>query len=201
MTERAADVAPPRRPSVVATVGMGSFPFDRFVRSLASLHAEFAVFAQIGPSSVLLPCASARFVPAGELRRRMLDADVIVTHAGNTVREVQRLGRVPIVVARRAALGEMANDHQVIYLAHERLAGRVVAVDDVSQLLGAVRAHRRSEAQILASRSLAPAPDPGELADLLDELVLPLVRGRSSRAHRAGRDRVRDRRRQGSKTP
>src|SRR5919197_2329443 len=95
---------------------MGRWPFDRLVGALAPLCAENQVFAQIGTATVLPPCEHARFLPYPELRARLAAADVVVTHAGNTVRLVQRAGKVPIAVARRAAIGEMGNDHQVAYL-------------------------------------------------------------------------------------
>ena len=48
------------------------------------------------------PCEYARFIEPGDLKQRIRAADVVITHAGNTVRLVQRAGKVPIAVARRA---------------------------------------------------------------------------------------------------
>ena len=102
--------------NVVVTVGMGRFPFDRLLRAVVPLCLEHDVFAQTGTSRVVLPCEHADYITYPELLKRLETADVVVTHAGNTVRLVQRLGKIPIAVARRADLGEMANDHQVEYL-------------------------------------------------------------------------------------
>ena len=152
---------------VVVTVGMGPWPFDRLLKATVPLCSDHRVFAQTGPSRVALPCDHAPYVPYPELLRRLEAADVVVTHAGNTVRLVQRMGKVPVAVARTAALGEMANDHQVEYLRDEEQHGRVVAVWNVDQLPQAVRAHP-AEQQRLAG--LTPPADAGAVAERLDEL-------------------------------
>jgi SAM-dependent methyltransferase len=92
-----------------------------------------------------------------------------VTHAGNTVRLVQRLGKIPVAVARRSDLGEMANDHQVEYLKSEEREGRVTAVWEVDRLADAVRDHVRHG---LGGPKLAlpPPADGAQVANLLDEL-------------------------------
>src|SRR5689334_22810072 len=116
---------------ILVTVGMGPWPFDRLLRAIQPLCCEHRVFAQTGSSRVAVSCPSAPFLPRDDLLRRIHQADVVVTHAGNTVRLVQRAQKVPIAVARTAAAGEMPNDHQVEYLRHEERSGRVVAVWDV----------------------------------------------------------------------
>ncbi len=153
---------------ILVTVGMGPWPFDRLVSALEPLARDHRVFAQIGTSKVRPPCEYEAFVPYPELLRRIEAADVVVTHAGNTVRLVQRLGRVPVAVARTSQLGEMANDHQVDYLRTEVDAGRVQAVWDVAGLAAAVHAHGGTAA--LTSSQLTPAADPKGVADALDGL-------------------------------
>lgn len=154
---------------VVVTVGMGPWPFDRLLEAVVPLCSDHRVFAQTGASRLRPPCEHAPFVPYPEFLRRVEAADVVVTHAGNTVRLVQRMGRIPVAVARTSALGEMANDHQVEYLRDEQRDGRVVAVWDVDRLPEAVRAHPDVAAR-LAARPLLPPADPVAVADRLDEL-------------------------------
>jgi UDP-N-acetylglucosamine transferase subunit ALG13 len=112
------------------------------------------VFAQTGTSKVRLPCTQVPFIPYIELLERLRAADVVITHAGNTVRLVQRAGKVPIAIARTAAAREMPNDHQVAYLRHEERTGRVVAVWDTTDLGAAVDAHPAAELTLLAQRPL-----------------------------------------------
>ncbi|MEV4523476.1 hypothetical protein AB0J77_24890 [Micromonospora tulbaghiae] len=161
---------------VLVTVGMGPWPFDRLIEGVAPLCAAHEVFVQTGTSAVTPPCPHAPFLPLDDLRRRLAAADVVITHAGNTVRLVQRLGRVPVAVAREAARGEMGNDHQVEYLREEERSGRVVAVWDVAELPAVVAAHPQRQHLLLAERPL-PGPVDGErLAATMDALCARLVR-------------------------
>jgi SAM-dependent methyltransferase len=153
---------------ILVTVGMSAWPFDRLIRAIAPLCHEHRVFAQIGTSQISPPCQHAAFVPYGELIERMHAADVVITHAGNTVRLVQRTGKVPIAVARTAAAGEMPNDHQVEYLHHEEREGRVVAVWELDRLPAAVAGHAAAQARLVAERKLAASADPERVAAVLD---------------------------------
>src|SRR5262249_4508230 len=133
------------------------------------------VFAQTGTSTVTPSCAHQQFVPFSDLQERIAAADVIITHAGNTVRLVQRAGKVPIAVARRAPLGEMSNDHQVAYLRLEERTGRVVAVWEPDDLQPAVAAHAARQAQLLAERPLVQAVTPDQVIHTLDSLCARLL--------------------------
>lgn len=164
------DLAGTHRLSVFVTVGMGPWPFDRLLTALSDICAAHDVFVQSGTSTLTLPCPQSAFLGYDETQRRIAEADVVVTHAGNTVRLVQRAGKIPIAVAREARRGEMRNDHQVAYLQTEVDAGRVVAIDgDLEGLATAVRDHPERERTLLRSGvSLAPVAG-AEVADLLDE--------------------------------
>lgn len=155
---------------VLVTVGMGRWPFDRLVDALTPLCEVHDVFAQTGTSRVRPPCPHRPFVGYGELRERIEDADVVITHAGNTVRLVQRTEKVPIVVARRGTLGEMGNDHQVAYLRAEEATAPVVAVWDVDDLPRVVAEHREREPVLLRERPLPPAVAPEQLVEVLQKV-------------------------------
>jgi UDP-N-acetylglucosamine transferase subunit ALG13 len=159
---------------VLVTVGMGHWPFDRLMRAVSAICDDHEVFAQTGASSVIPPCPHASFVSFGELQDHIAAADVIITHAGNTVRLVQRAHKVPIAVARRAALGEMANDHQVAYLRLEERAGPVVAVWDVRKLPQAVSVHHGEQYRLLRDRPLPPPAASGHIIQTLDSLCARL---------------------------
>ena len=161
---------------ILVTVRMGEWPFDRLVGAVAPLCAGHDVFVQTGTSTIRPPCPHAAFVPLDELQDRLAAADVVITHAGNTVRLVQRMGRVPIAVARTASLGEMGNDHQVHYLHAEEAAGRVVAVWDVGLLPVTVDGHEAAQRRLLGERPLPPAVSADHLVGVLDELCGRLVR-------------------------
>jgi UDP-N-acetylglucosamine transferase subunit ALG13 len=162
---------------IVVTVGMGPWPFDRLIRALGPLCAEHEVFAQTGTSAVTPPCPYKQFIPFSDLQERIVAADVIITHAGNTVRLVQRAGKVPIAVARRASLGEMGNDHQVAYLRLEERTGPVVAVWEPDDLQPAVATHTARQARLLRERPVPPAAAPDRVIHTLDSLCARLCRG------------------------
>jgi SAM-dependent methyltransferase len=132
---------------------MGPWPFDRLINAVQGVCASHDVFVQTGTSMVVPPCPHQAFVGYDEAQRRINAADVVITHGGNTVRLVQRAGKVPIAIAREAARGEMRNDHQVHYLHDEVVRGRVVVLDgDLRALPTAVDNHldRQREMQVAA---------------------------------------------------
>ena len=161
-----------RRLAVFVTVGMGPWPFDRLLAALPEVCAQHDVFVQTGTATLTPPCPHAAFLGYEETQRRIAEADVVITHAGNTVRLVQRLGKIPIAVAREAARGEMRNDHQVTYLQSEIAAGRVVALEgDLAGLAEEVSRHPdREQTLLLSGVSLSPV-DGTKVADLLDAVA------------------------------
>ncbi|HEX9999100.1 MAG TPA: glycosyltransferase [Actinoplanes sp.] len=160
---------------ILVTVGMGRRPFDRLVQAVEPLCAYHDVFVQTGPSQVVPPCPHAPFVPLDELQRRLAEADIVITHAGSTVRLVQRLGRVPIAVARHAERGEAEDDNQVRYLQAEAETGRVYAVWEAERLAEAVAAHTAAAHRLLARPLPPPVPD-DHLIAVLDGVCDRLIR-------------------------
>ena len=159
---------------ILVTVGMGPWPFDRLIGALAPLCGDHEVFAQTGTSTVAPPCPHSPFIPFGDLESRLAAADIVITHAGNTVRLVQRADKVPIAVARQAALGEMGNDHQVEYLRMEEQAGPVMAVWDTGDLPAAVAAHAAQQPRLLRERPVGPAATPAHIIETMDALCARL---------------------------
>src|SRR4051794_23764085 len=157
---------------------MGPWPFDRLMDALAPLCANHDVFVQTGTSDVFVDCEHERFIGYHECQQRMAHADVVVMHAGNSVRLAQRMGKTPIIVAREAARGEMRNDHQVPYAAREGELSRAITLTGDSDVLG--------KALVDAVESRAWNRAPGQLAtasgDEVGELLsrLPEVRTASA---------------------
>ncbi|MFF5290439.1 glycosyltransferase [Paractinoplanes globisporus] len=162
--------------TLLVTVGMGPWPFNRLVTAVAPLCAYHDVFVQTGASSVVPPCPHERYVPYDEMQRRLAEADIVITHAASTVRLVQRLGGVPIVVARQRRLGETDSTQQEDYLRLEERTGRVHAVWDVQRLPSAVAGHTGVAASMLATRPLASVAPADDLIAILDEIAARLCR-------------------------
>jgi UDP-N-acetylglucosamine transferase subunit ALG13 len=111
---------------VVVTLGTAAeFPFRRLVESLAPLLApaghlaaavgcRVEVIWQTGCTSTDgIPVTATPYLAAGELAASMASADIVVAHAGTgSAVSALRAGRCPLLVPRRAALGEAADDHQ-----------------------------------------------------------------------------------------
>ncbi len=129
--------------AILVTVGMAPYQFDRLLAAVLPLCAYHDVFAQTGVSAVALPCPNAAYVPLDEFQRRLTESDIVITHAGGTVRLVQRSGRLPLVVPRSFRRGEAPDDSQTAFLQAEESAGRAHAVWDVDQLADAVAVHSR----------------------------------------------------------
>jgi UDP-N-acetylglucosamine transferase subunit ALG13 len=126
---------------VVVTVGTAAeFPFRRMIERLVpllepdgDLHRltgrPVQVLWQTGCTDVDdLPIDATPFLPAGELRRALGAADIVLSHAGaGSALAALDAGRAPALFSRTQALGEAGDDHQA-QLATE-LAARGLAFD------------------------------------------------------------------------
>lgn len=137
-------------------VGTHRQPYDRLLGIVTGgiddgLLPE-PVLAQVGPARWTAPSAEvSRHLSREELEAAVRSADVVICHGGaGIISSALAAGRRPIVVPRRAALGEHVDDHQ--YQLTRKLAdwGLVVVVE-----------HRLTEADVEAAR--APLRVPPEL--------------------------------------
>src|SRR3954454_15685751 len=139
------------RPSrVLVSLGTERFPFTRAVDRLQDLLAGCDVTWQTGSTCVErdgrpLP----QWLPSEELRAACQRADVVITHAGvGSALMALSAGKVPVLLPRRAELGEHVDDHQGdfgSYLTDRRLAISV----DPDELTGA---HLRAAFERIAVR-------------------------------------------------
>lgn len=129
-----------RRRVLVTTGTSRLFPFDRLVASSRGF-ADAVVTVQRGCSSLEPPVARVvDFLKFDDLRDEIRAADLVVTHAGiGSVLLALANGHRPIVMARRRALGESVDDHQVAFACRLRAAGVAVVVEDPAELVSALR--------------------------------------------------------------
>lgn len=109
-------------------------PFDRLVRALDEVTPDLdePVFGQIGSSRVRpVNFESVDFLSPVEFQARFAAARVIVGHAGiGTILSGLKAEKPLVLMARRAAMGEHRNDHQLATVAQlGRIAGIHVAED------------------------------------------------------------------------
>lgn len=132
------------------TVGTHEQQFDRLVRAVDELRRSKLivepVYIQTGYSAYAPECCEhSRFLSFEEMSRKMLEADVVVTHGGpSSFIEAMAAGKVPVVVPRRGDLGEHVNDHQVDFVrAVAERQGGIVPVYDVVELPVAIERARK----------------------------------------------------------
>jgi UDP-N-acetylglucosamine transferase subunit ALG13 len=124
--------APPLERVVVTLGTYRGYDFSRLVRRLlAILPAEAEVLWQTGDTDISgLGIEGHEAIPEAELTAAMLEADAIVAHAGaGTALAAFEIGRFPLLVPRRFALGEHVDDHQVQIARDLSARGLVHAVD------------------------------------------------------------------------
>lgn len=106
---------------IVVTLGtMRGFPFERAIRSVTRLLGDIAtpdveVLWQVGDAPVgHLGIDGVDMIPAKELRSAMVDADLVIAHAGiGTCLQALESGHVPVLLPRRREHGEHIDDHQL----------------------------------------------------------------------------------------
>ena len=134
---------------IFVTVGTHEQQFNRLVRAVDELKGSGTltepVFIQTGYSTYEPKhCEHSAFVPFRQMRARMAEADVVITHGGpSSFIEAMAAGKVPVVVPRRGDLGEHVNDHQAdfVRIVAERQGG-IVPVYDVAELASAIERAR-----------------------------------------------------------
>lgn len=102
---------------VVVTVGTDHHPFDRLVtwmEAWAGMHGSTVrCVVQYGSSRAPLALEGFGVLPRPELLDLLRTAHVVVSQGGpGSIRDARGCGLVPIVVPRRADLGEVVDDHQ-----------------------------------------------------------------------------------------
>ena len=119
------------------TVGTYEYPFTRLFRHLeAVVPPEWQIVWQLGHAGGYQPGRGEvhDFLPYDQMLDLMQRAQVVITHAGvGSILSALQAGRLPTVVPRRAAQGEIADDHQLEVLDHLRTYG-ILALSDVADI-------------------------------------------------------------------
>jgi UDP-N-acetylglucosamine transferase subunit ALG13 len=124
---------------ILVTVG-AQMPFDRLVRTVdewAAQRGRNDVFAQIGTTDwrprhiEWVP-----FLPPDEFRKRVIEATIVVAHAGmGSIITALELGKPILVMPRRGHLRETRNDHQVATAERFLAQGRIQVAFDEAELV------------------------------------------------------------------
>jgi UDP-N-acetylglucosamine transferase subunit ALG13 len=127
-------------PLVFVTVGTDHHPFHRMIGWVDGWLASGAAgrarcLIQYGTSSKPKLGEGRDYLPYAEMEAAMREAAAVVCHGGpGSVMMARWLGKVPIVVPRRRALGEHVDDHQLIFARRMATEGEVELVEDETRL-------------------------------------------------------------------
>ena len=126
---------------ILVTIGTNEQPFDRLVLAAAALERRRAGHRPVRLRRAVEPRGGwLEFLPFDELSELAREARVVVCHAGvGSILMARRAGKLPVVMARRHALGEAVDDHQVELSRRLAASGLVTLVEDERDLAAAVR--------------------------------------------------------------
>ena len=130
---------------IFVSVGNAPAPFDRMLRMVDEAVARLGFGGVSGVcqhgTSTFCPRAlePRRLLSRAEFERELDLADVVIAHAGvGTLWSAIRLGHRPLVIPRRAALGEHVNDHQLDIAQEISPSGQVLWIQSVDDLTAAL---------------------------------------------------------------
>lgn len=149
--------------STFVSVGNSTQAFPRLLDAVLQVATRLPqpVFVQYGACNAFdcPTCDSAPYISMVEFERRVSEATVLIMHAGaGSVIHAVRSGRVPVVMPRSSALGEIVDEHQREFADALGLMGKLVVCNEPAQLLSAV-----ATAGALQSARAATCSEPGLL--------------------------------------
>lgn len=114
---------------ILASVGTFHLRFDRMVDWIEAwrTHNQGAqIVLQHGVSRAMEHAQNHTMMPPAQLLHLMRVSDVVILQGGaGGIMDARVALRVPIVIARTAALGEMVDDHQVSFMTRLDAAGHI----------------------------------------------------------------------------
>jgi UDP-N-acetylglucosamine transferase subunit ALG13 len=115
---------------IFVTVGTDHHQFDRLIGWVEGWTppegVAVDVLVQHGATTAPVRARAVPFLSPAELRDVLTRADVVVTQGGpGGIMDARRAGRLPVVVPRLAALGEVVDDHQVAFTQHLAALGAI----------------------------------------------------------------------------
>lgn len=130
--------------STFVSVGNAKQGFTRLLEMVRKAASDLPapVFVQHGHTTWhnASGIQASAFIGMDEFAQRVQQAKVVILHAGaGSVIHAVRAGKVPVLLARRMALGEHVDDHQAEFAREVSAAGKAVLVNDNTTLIDAVR--------------------------------------------------------------
>ncbi len=161
---------------VVVTLGTDHHPFARLVAwvdAWAAAHPGATCVVQHGTAPAPRHAEGHAFLDPALIPGLMARTRIVVGHAGpGTVLEARAAGRLPVIVPRRVALGEVVDDHQVTFGRWMETRGQALCVEDELGLHHHIdAAGADASAYAVAGAAGAPPPAVTLLGDLVDGIL------------------------------
>lgn len=125
------------------SVGNATQPFHRLIAAVSRIASTLPqpVVVQHGntPWPGVTGCNAKPFVEMGEFERLVMQAELLILHAGaGSVIHALRAGKIPVVMPRLEKYGEVVDDHQR-ELSHALAeAGKIIVAEEPDDLPRAV---------------------------------------------------------------
>lgn len=125
--------------STFVSVGNATQPFTRLLEAVCELALQLPqpVLVQFGSAQAFAcpGCTGVAFMEMGEFAQRVSEAELLILHAGaGSVIHAVRAGKTPVIMPRRASLGEHVDDHQLEFARELEKIGKVVVAHDAATL-------------------------------------------------------------------
>lgn len=161
----------------VVTLGTDHHPFARlvgWVDGWAADHPDAPCLVQHGTAPAPRHAEGHAVLDPADIGGLMARARIVVGHAGpGTVLDARGAGRLPVIVPRLAAHGEVVDDHQVTFGRWMHARGQALCVEDEA----ALRAHLDAALVDPAPYAIAVDDDqPPAAVTLFGDLVDGLLR-------------------------
>ena len=129
--------------STFVTVGNATRPFKRLLEAVGKIAGELPqpVFVQYGAGSMsdCPGCTGAAFLDMAAFEQHVREAELLILHAGaGSVIHAVRAGKIPVIMPRRARLGEHVDDHQEEFAEELAKTGKVMVAHDAATMTVAV---------------------------------------------------------------
>ncbi|MCK5878671.1 MAG: hypothetical protein KAH24_02760 [Holophagae bacterium] len=124
---------------VLVTVGLERKPYNRLLRAVDEAAGKGWIpsdtLVQGGHTPFLCRyCKTVPFLSFDELRDAIRQADLVIAHGGvGSVLLALEEGKIPLVLPRRADLGEHVDNHQIEFVKRMEQEGRVMAAYDTEK--------------------------------------------------------------------
>lgn len=128
--------------STFVAVGNARQPFDRLLAAIDEIAGQLPqpVFVQFGATSsgARRGWTGTAFLDMEAFEKHVNETELLILHAGaGCVIHAIRAGKIPVVVPRRAHLGEHVDDHQMEFAMELQKAGKVLVAHDAPSIVAA----------------------------------------------------------------